>query len=162
METPARRLSASIEGDFVVFLIGMRVNQWWRPDLWMPVAAAMVRMQAELARQPELGLLGQFNGGIGNPTVLVQYWRSAEHLFRYATAKDAAHLPAWIAFRERARASRAVGVWHETYLVGPGRYESVYSDMPPFGLGAAGTLAPAVGRREGARGRVEASREGGA
>lgn len=157
METTPRRLTAVVDGDFVVFLIGMRVNQWWRVDQWFPVAAAMRRMQQELRATPDLGLLGMFNAGLGNPSVLVQYWRSADHLFRYATSRDAAHLPAWTEFRNRAKSTRAVGVWHETYLVGPGRYETVYSDMPPFGLGTAGTLIPAEGRHAGARGRVHAN-----
>ena len=157
METPARRLTALVEGDFVVFLIGMSINQWWRVDQWVPVAVAMARMQAELARAPDLGLMGLMNAGISNPTISIQYWRSAEHLFRYATSKDAAHLPAWVAFRERVKNNRAVGVWHETFLVSAGRYEAVYSDMPPFGLGSFAPRVPAHGRRDGARGRVEAN-----
>ena len=40
-----------------------------------------------------------------------------------------------------------VGIWHETYLVGEGRHESVYVNMPPFGLGRAGQLVPAKGRQ---------------
>ena len=28
----AERVSAQIEGDFVVFLIGMRVNKFWKPQ----------------------------------------------------------------------------------------------------------------------------------
>lgn len=161
MESPSRRFTALVEGDFVVFLIGMRINQWWRPDQWLPVAFAMARMQAELARTPDLGLLGGINPGFSNPSVSIQYWRSAEHLFRYATSKDAAHLPAWVAFRERVKNSRAVGIWHETFLVSAGRYEAVYADMPPFGLGTFAPLVPAHGRRDGARGRVDANTSGG-
>jgi hypothetical protein len=35
------RLTASIDGDFVVFLIGMRFNSWWKLHRWLPVAQAM-------------------------------------------------------------------------------------------------------------------------
>jgi hypothetical protein len=30
-----------------------------------------------------------------------------------------------------------VGIWHEAYVVPEGSHESVYADMPPFGLAAA-------------------------
>ena len=44
-----RRMMAAIDGDFVVFLIGMRINAWHRVDRWWPVFAAMPRMLQELA-----------------------------------------------------------------------------------------------------------------
>jgi len=47
-----------------------------------------------------------------------------------------------------------VGIWHETYLVKAGQYESIYSSMPPMELGIAGALQPASGHREAARGRL--------
>ncbi len=25
-----------------------------------------------------------------------------------------------------------VGIWHETYLIEPGKFECVYGNMPPF------------------------------
>ncbi|MGH3897389.1 MAG: monooxygenase family protein [Pseudonocardiaceae bacterium] len=34
-------------------------------------------------------------------------------------------------------ASELVGIWHETYQVGPGRAEVIYGNMPAFGLAAA-------------------------
>ena len=51
------RVTAELPGEFVVFLIGMRINQPWRVHQWLPVAAAMPRMIQALTRQPELGLL---------------------------------------------------------------------------------------------------------
>jgi len=47
-----------------------------------------------------------------------------------------------------------VGIWHETYLVRAGEYEAIYSGMPPWGLGRAGALVPASGRKEAARERL--------
>ena len=44
----AGRYSATIEGPFVVFLIGMRVNQLWALHKWVPVARAMPPMLKEL------------------------------------------------------------------------------------------------------------------
>ena len=49
------RMTAEIEGDFVVFLIGMRVKKPWKIHKWLPVAFAMPRMLKELAANPESG-----------------------------------------------------------------------------------------------------------
>ena len=90
-------------------------------------------------------------------------WRSFEHLESYARSKGSLHLPAWRDFNKAVGNSRGdVGIWHETYLVKAGMYESVYSGMPRFGLGAAGDLVPAVHRKETARGRLDAAAETGA
>ncbi len=51
------RLTAKMEGEFVVFLIGMRINRIWALHKWFPVFLAMPRMLAELKKQPELGML---------------------------------------------------------------------------------------------------------
>jgi hypothetical protein len=47
-----------------------------------------------------------------------------------------------------------VGIWHETYTVAPGQYESIYANMPRFGLGMAAEHVPVVGRLENARSRM--------
>ncbi len=152
----AKRMCAELEGDFVVFLIGMRINKAWKVWRWAPVAAAMPRMLVELAKQPQLGLL-HARTHFGFPNILVvQYWRSFEALEAYARAQDAAHLPAWQAFNRAVGSNGDVGIWHETYLVRGGAYENVYNNMPPFGLGAAGTLKEAVGARADARSRIRA------
>ena len=150
----AERMTAEIEGDFVVFLIGMRINKPWKVWRWGPVAAAMPRMLTELAQHRELGLL-HARGHFGLPNLLVvQYWRSFEHLAAYASGKTNAHLPAWKAFNQRIGSNGDVGIWHETYLVKAGQYESVYNNMPPYGLGLAGQLVPAAGRKASAKGRL--------
>ena len=43
-----QRMSAQIEGDFVVFLIGMRINKPWKLHKWFPVFLAMPKMLKEL------------------------------------------------------------------------------------------------------------------
>ena len=146
-----RRMAAQIDGDFVVFLIGMRINKPWKIHKWLPVFLAMPRMLKELEGKPDSGFLGATFG----LKVIVQYWRSFDDLERYARAADQFHWPAWVAFNKRSGKSRGdVGIWHETYLVRAGEYEAVYSGMPAFGLGKAATLVPAIGRHETARGRV--------
>jgi hypothetical protein len=146
-------MTAHIDGEFVVFLIGMRINKPWKVHRWLPVASAMPRMLAEVAAgAPANGFLGVTRLGF---FALVQYWRSFEALEAYARDRDGLHQPAWAAFNRAARDARGdVGIWHETYLVKPGQYETIYSGMPPIGLGAAGTLEPATGPQEAARGRI--------
>jgi len=148
----SKRVTADIEGDFVVFLIGMRINKPWKLHKWLPVFRAMPKMIRELERRPESGFLGH----IMSFGVIVQYWRSFEHLEAYARDPDRLHWPAWVDFNKRVGTSRGdVGIWHETYKVRAGEYESVYSGMPPFGLAKASQLVDAVGPRDSARGRLE-------
>jgi hypothetical protein len=149
------RLFARMEGSFVVFLVGMRINTLWKIHKWWPVARAMPRMLTELQAHPELGMLGGELWG-GRTTLLVQYWRSAEQLFAYARDRQATHLPAWRAFNQAVGTDGDVGVWHETYLVSPGSYENIYVNMPPFGLGKVGTLVPASAGLQSAADRLDA------
>ena len=63
-----------------------------------------------------------------------------------------------MAFNKKLGGSRDdVGIWHETYQVRAGEYETIYSGMPPFGLGSAAKLVPASGSRESARERIAGS-----
>jgi hypothetical protein len=150
-----KRVTAAIEGDFVVFLIGMRINKLWKVWKWLPTFVAMPRMLRELERNADSGFLSanQYFGSPRRP-MLVQYWRSFEHLETYARNRDAAHWPAWVAFNKRVGSNGDVGIWHETYLVPAGRYDCVYNNMPPIGLGMATSLVPAAGRKATAAGRA--------
>ena len=154
----AERMTAQIEGSFVVFLIGMRINKPLRIWAWLPVTRAMPRMIDELHASPaSSGFLG--HSALGAFT-FVQYWRSFAHLEAYARAPDQQHWPAWNAFNRRVKRTGrgAVGIWHETYEVEAGAYETLYSGMPAHGLGKCGALIPAaVGERDSARGRMRAA-----
>ncbi len=147
----SKRVTAQIEGDFVVFLIGVRINKPWKVHKWLPVFRAMPRMIRELEESPESGFLGH----IMSLRVIVQYWRSFDALEAYARNADQLHWPAWLDFNERVGGSRGdVGIWHETYRVRAGEYECVYSGMPPLGLAKASATTDAVGELESARGRI--------
>jgi hypothetical protein len=147
------RVTASLTGDFVVFMIGMRVNAPWMIHKWGPVAAAMPRMVRELMRRPELGFL-HAETWFARTIIMVQYWRSMEQLLAYATNREAEHLPAWRAFNRSVGTDGSVGIWHETYAASPGSYENIYVNMPPFGLAKAGDVHAAVGARNTARERL--------
>lgn len=135
------RFTAGPEGDVTVFLIGMRANRWWKIGTVMRVAAAMPRMLRYLATTPEAGLLG-YHQWLGRTTVLVSYWRSPEHLMRFAANRDAPHLGPWRDFMKTVAGTGNVGVWHETYSVPASGVETVYSGMPLFGLAKATTHVP--------------------
>lgn len=149
----AERLTAQLDGEFVVFLIGMRFNKLWKIHKWLPVAMAMPRMLKELDAAPEAGLLGR-EEWVGRTTIMLQYWRSMDHLLAYAKDRDSEHFPAWKAFYKAIGTSGDVGIWHETYVVTPGSYENIYVNMPAFGLGKAGKLVPASGNKQTALGRI--------
>ncbi|MFC7596831.1 DUF4188 domain-containing protein [Terrabacter sp. GCM10028922] len=146
------------DGDLAVFLIGMRVNQPWRPDLWVPVLTAMPGMIAELyaakgaadrGEGPDPGFLEARSLVGARGTTVVQYWRDVESIYAYANDPGGRHRPAWSAFYRRSRAATgAVGVWHETYAVPAGAHESLYLGMPATGLGKAfGTTHDRARRR---------------
>lgn len=153
------RLTSSLEGEFVVFLIGMRINHPLKVHKWLPVARAMPQMIKELYRQPELGFL-HAEMWFSRTIIIVQYWRSMDQLLAYAKDRNAEHLPAWQAFNKSVGTDGSVGIWHETYAASPGTYENVYVNMPAFGLGKAGTLQPASGGKRSAAGRLAAGQTG--
>lgn len=145
------RQQAHPDRPFALFLIGMRVNHLWAVHRWGPVAMAMPRMQRELARKLDAGLLWQKNFSSGRVTLALQYWDSAEKLFAYAHDRASQHFPAWSEFNRRAKDNAAVGIWHETYMLSPDNCENIYRDMPAFGLGGAIGVTPAVARMGGLR-----------
>ncbi|MDN3495228.1 DUF4188 domain-containing protein [Planococcus sp. APC 4015] len=146
------RMTHRYDGELVVFHIGMQINHWWRPDLWLPVFTAMPRMLKELSIEPDSGLLGfELLMGRGGPYV-VQYWSSIDKLYAYASNPSQEHRPAWSRFNKLARkAPGAVGIWHETFAVE--RAESIYASTRPMGLPKATELVPVVGRHDRAQAR---------
>lgn len=140
------RMAARLDGDFVVFVIGMRVNRLWKVHKWVPVVRAMGPMLRELFTHPELGMLGARTLLTWRGVTLIQYWRSVEHLERFARDPDLPHRGPWLRFFRAGGADGDVGIYHETYMVPAGAYETIYTNMPRFGLAAAGEHMP-VSRR---------------
>lgn len=139
----------------VLFLIGMRINRLWQVWRWFPVFTAMPRMLIELAKNPELGLVGAPRTFLSGRMILVwQYWESFDKLTAYAKAADRVHLPAWRAFNKRVRDNGSVGIFHETFMLSDATSESFYGNMPTFGLGAVTGVVPAGRRGQTARARL--------
>ena len=148
------RYTAEIDGDFVVFVIGMRLNKLWKVHRWGPVFMAMPPMLRELDRHPDKGLLGVRTMWFGRTITLLQYWRSFEQLEHFSRAADDPHLAAWRRFNRRVGANGDVGIYHETFKVPAGGYECVYGNMPIVGLAAAGRHVPVGRRTDTARQRI--------
>jgi hypothetical protein len=148
------RWTAEIEGDFVVFIIGARLNSKWqafKSIVDLGGRRGMNHMLKYLTEHPEKGLLGYQSYGFAN----VQYWRSFQHLEAFAKDTEDPHLAVWRAFWKRVGKDGRTGIWHETYLVRDGEYEAIYGNMPTRGLGKAGRVVP-LAESSGARQRLKA------
>lgn len=155
-----QKVTAERETEFVVFHIGMRINSFWKIHRWLPLLVIAPKMARELVANDESGLLGSrtvLGPGLRN-IAFVQYWESFEALREYARDSERLHFPAWQEYyKDGTKDDAAVGIWHETYLVETGGYETVYNNMPPHGLGSCdGTeIVPAEAQRKTAAGRLE-------
>ena len=69
-QVSSERLTVEIEGEFVIFLIGMRINKWWKVHKWLPTFLAMPKTIKALEADPSSGFLGH-NGLTGK--AIVQY-----------------------------------------------------------------------------------------
>lgn len=150
------RYTAHIEGDFVVFLIGARVNSLRKALKLAWIGQANDAMYRVLEAHPEYGYLGGegFTRNRLRESINITYWRSYEHLERFARSQDDPHLEAWRRFNREIANDGSFGIWHETYLVKAGSYECIYGNMPRFGLAKAATHLPMTGRKQTARGRL--------
>jgi hypothetical protein len=147
------RYTAKIEGPFVVFLIGMRINYFWMFWKWIPVAMAMGPLIKTLEQDPAKGYLHGESYFNARGAVFIQYWRSLEDLEKFARSPEEPHLEAWQNFNRAVGVRGRVGIWHETYQVEAGRFESIYNNMPVFGLAKAGSHLPADAAYEASHAR---------
>jgi hypothetical protein len=148
------RYAAHLDKPVVLFLIGMRFNNLFAVRRWFHVASAMPKMLAELRRKPESGFLWERTHLSWRMITSQQYWRSFDDLLAYAQDHDGAHFPAWAKFNKLIGQDGSVGIWHETYLVTPGKCETIYGNMPLFGLAAASAHVKAEGRLAQAKTRM--------
>ena len=87
------------------------------------------RQERELEKHPESG----FPGHIMGPRVILQSWRSFDHLEAHARDPDRLHWPAWTEFDRRGRRAG----------VGPGSHRVAVG--PPGGVGSVPTAGPFLG-----------------
>ncbi len=141
--------------EIAVFLIGMRVNRWWKVRHWWPSFIAFPRMMKALKMTPQ-GFLGGYLAVSTNGIMYVQYWNSVDELLEFASDDANIHPRTWREYFERDRHDRgATGIWHETFVVPQGGTESVYDHMPLMGLAAATTAVEVNRRSNTARQRLD-------
>lgn len=100
------------------------------------------------------GLLGFRTLPTWRGVTLIQYWSSVEKLQAFENDAGRTHRPAWLRYFKESYESRAAGIWHETYVVPAGAYETVYGNMPLLGLGKIAGVQPATGQRSTAAQRL--------
>lgn len=130
------RMAAEVEGAFVIYINGFRLNKLRAFPRWLRAGLKIGKMFEELAEDPDSGFLGYqpaLQGLRGGGSI--QYWRSLEDLQRFAHDPNDMHVPAWKWVNENIR-NGEVGFWAEIYLIEDGNYETFYRDMPPKGLGS--------------------------
>ncbi len=150
------RFTTENEKDLVVFIIGMRINKRRAVHKWLPVMNSMPPMIKELySNKEELGFMSMESFFGLRTTVMIQYWRSTDDLLAYA--KGSNHLKAWKNFNQKIGENPAVGIYHETYVVKQGNYESVYGNMPEYGLAKAMPHIPINPEKRSARKRLTSS-----
>lgn len=152
------RMTDNHAGPLVVFVIGMRINHFHKVGRWLPVFRSMGPMLRELAANPASGFMGsEFALCSPRQLLMLQYWRDFDALEHYARDRDARHWPAWSAFNRNIGRDGTVGIYHETYAVPAGAHETVYANMPPWGLARFAGAVAATGSRQAARDRMRAS-----
>jgi len=142
LSTKADRMSAELDGEFVVFLIGVRINRVWKIHKWLPIFKARKKMLHELMAHPETGCVSHYQSG----GIAILYWRTYEQLEYIARNPDKERWPAWASFHEKLDRSRGdVGVWREVYVIKPGQTEMVHGGTRALGLSKVGHRVPRSG-----------------
>ncbi|KZS96728.1 hypothetical protein SISNIDRAFT_493634 [Sistotremastrum niveocremeum HHB9708] len=104
--------------------------------------AKMVKELQTATQEEDMGYLNselflQSERSQNNVSMAVIYWKSYEHIRRFAHRDDITHWKAWTRFRKMQRndfpTSKKIGLWHEAYEVS--NAEAIYHNMRPFGLG---------------------------
>ena len=141
------KYTARFDGDFVVFLIGARPNTA-NPfnKCTAEVGKAFQSMVEELENDATLGYLGG-DSYIGMNTrksanFMVQYWRSYEALQKWTHTRMGVHMKVVEKYMKEDRIAGINGIWHETYKIRDGEYETIYANMPPMGLALATSIVP--------------------
>jgi len=133
--------------DLVIIYLGMRANSVGGIKT---LASFGPQIRKAVADKPD-GLLLHENlvfSMLPPHAGMREYWRDFDSLEKWA--RSGVHSRWWKTF---LRNRGGTGFWHETYLRG-GQIESVYIDMPPFGLSKFGDREPARGSMFSARRRL--------
>ena len=148
------KFTANAKEPLILFMIGGQVNNLLKIYKWFYIAWNYLAMIRWLNKHPESGYLSGhlymrvFPFGM----MLMSYWRSWDDLEAFARLKDGTHLKTWVRYMHDADSSMAI--WHETYVIEPGKFEVVYGNTVPYGLSKATGAIPVEGRQHNGRGRL--------
>ena len=158
MKSKPNRVTADLSEypDLIVIYLGMRVNSPRGLPTLMNFAPP--KMKKALTPTPDGLLLHEIMTFSFFPphAGFRQYWRDFDSLERWA--RSGTHKEWWQNFLADRKGT---GFWHETYARGR-EIESVYIDMPGFGLGKFAPLVQARGPMFSARQRVGIQGDSGA
>ena len=137
MDLQQGRLTAQLDGDFVIFLIGAMVHDPAVAIEASQLFMAMGDMLDELEADPSKGLLGYTRHGEPGKGVIMQYWRSFDALEAYSRNPGAGHAPVWRAWNRLyllgSEERGAAGIWHETFKVAPATMKLSTRTCPSWG-----------------------------
>ena len=119
--------------NYVVFLMGIVIHKPFNIFARQLMKRSLNAVLEELEQKKPAGFLTQLHA-IGNPSLLVSYWKDLESLLEYARDKSSKHFPAWYEFNETISNTKAVGLWHEIYRLSAGSYSGTYRNCPLTGL----------------------------
>ncbi|KAG8528687.1 uncharacterized protein KY384_006374 [Bacidia gigantensis] len=112
-----------------LFAPGLKETATWFMDMWKDAAENRERW-GYLSHTAPLVSQGPNRG---NFLVVLSYWKSLDHLRDFAAHSVHAEGRKWW---ERTRQQWPhIGIFHETYVVPPGHWETIYENMWPFGMG---------------------------
>jgi hypothetical protein len=147
MSTYPKRLAAEMDGEFVVYINGMRLNKLRAIHKYLIAGRKLAAMFDRLEADPDSGFLGYEPAIRGlRSGAAIQYWRSLEDLRAFAQDSDDHHVGAWKWANESIRKGE-IGFWAELYVIGDENYETFYRDVPPIGLGQIADLVPMEGHQ---------------
>ena len=131
------KFTADVKEPLILFTIGGQVNNLLKVYKWFYIAWNYLAMIRWLGKHPESGYL---NGHLYMRVfpfgmMLMSYWRSWDDLEQFARFKEGTHLKTWVRYMRNADPSLAI--WHETYVIEPGKFEVVYGNCAPYGLSKA-------------------------
>ncbi|MEM8707919.1 MAG: DUF4188 domain-containing protein [Actinomycetota bacterium] len=148
------RHHADLDGDVVVFPIGMKINRLWAIHRWLRPTVNTARMWWHLQRNRPAGYLGGYLFVYARGVGMMQYWRDFDALEGFSRDDSQPHLAAWRQLVRQTAGDQTFGYWHETYVVNQRNAETIYGSMSPFGLSEAVGATPITAASETARGRL--------
>jgi hypothetical protein len=125
------------ENPFVVFIFGMRINSILYFWLWLPFLFRLIRMVKRLRQYRDSGMMNAHIFLSGKGLGVMQYWESFDKLENFALDNNDMHMPNNKKYKKSVGKSGLVGIWHETYLVEQDKFETMYYNMPKWGLARA-------------------------